>query len=171
MPLDKPMPFRKIPNWTPDRALEVLTFGLGGETFALEAGIVREILDVMPLTQVPGADPMAAAVINFRGRIVPFADLRLAFGMEAQASSEDNRIIVIELELDGNPTLIGLAADRVNEVTVLKAEDAEEAPIIGIRWPRENVRCLVRREGDVVVLPDLSMLFARLTANAATTIH
>ncbi|MEJ8631207.1 chemotaxis protein CheW [Sphingomonas sp. I4] len=70
------MPYHKIPNWTPGQGLEVLTFGLGHETFALEAGIVREILDMMPITTVPGADPMAGAVINFRGRIVPLADLR-----------------------------------------------------------------------------------------------
>ena len=158
------MPYHKIPHWTPDHGLEVLTFGLGGETFALEAGIVQEILDVMPVTAVPGADPLAAAVINFRGRIVPLADLRGSFGMEAQATTADSRIIVIELELDGSPTLIGLAADRVNEVTVLHAGDAEEAPVIGIRWPREHVRCLVRRAGDVVVLPDLPRLFFRLTA-------
>ncbi|WP_343525741.1 chemotaxis protein CheW [Sphingomonas sp.] len=160
------MPYHKIPNWTPEHGLEVLTFGLGGETFALEAGIVAEILDVQPITAVPGADPLAASVINFRGRIVPLADLRGAFGMEAKANTADSRIIVIELALDGTPILIGLIADRVNEVTVLHAGDAEEAPVIGIRWPRDHVRCLVRREGDVVVLPDLPTLFSRLTATA-----
>ncbi|WP_294236068.1 chemotaxis protein CheW [uncultured Sphingomonas sp.] len=161
------MPYRKIANWTPEDGLEVLTFGLGSETFALEAGIVREILDMMPITMVPGADPMAASVINFRGRIVPLADLRGPFGMDAHAITADSRIIVIELDLDGTPVLIGLTADRVNEVTVLAALDAEEAPVIGIRWPRDHVRCLVRREGDVVVLPDLPSLFERLTARAA----
>ena len=161
------MPYHKIPHWTPEHGLEVLTFGLGSETFAVEAGIVREILDMMPVTAVPGADPMAAAVINFRGRIVPLADLRGPFGMEAHSVTADSRIIVIELDLDGNPILIGLTADRVNEVAVLQAGDAEEAPVIGIRWPRDHVRCLVRRAGDVVVLPDLPSLFSRLTANAA----
>jgi purine-binding chemotaxis protein CheW len=167
------MPYHKIPHWTPDHGLEVLTFGLGGETFALEAGIVQEILDLMPVTAVPGADAMAAAVINFRGRIVPLADLRVAFGMEAHGPTADSRIIVIELELDGSPTLIGLAAERVDEVTVLRAEDAESPPVIGIRWPREHIRCLVRREGDVVVLPDLNNLFSRLAAAAdePATIH
>jgi purine-binding chemotaxis protein CheW len=164
------MPYHKVPHWTPENGLEVLTFGLGGETFALEAGIVREILDMMPVTKVPGADALAAAVINFRGRIVPLADLRGSFGMEAHATTADSRIIVIELDMDGNPILIGLAADRVNEVTVLHAGDAEEAPVIGMRWPRDHVRCLVRREGDVVVLPDLPALFARLTAHAAEAV-
>ncbi|MEJ8631208.1 hypothetical protein P0F65_18135 [Sphingomonas sp. I4] len=65
--------------------------------------------------------------------------------MEAQGLTAESRIIVIELPVDGNPVLIGLTADRVNEVAVLQADDAEEAPVIGIRWPREHVRCLVRR--------------------------
>jgi purine-binding chemotaxis protein CheW len=46
---------------------------------------------------------------------------------------------------------------------MLHAEDAENPPVIGIRWPRDHIRCLVRREGDLVVLPDLTQLFARLT--------
>jgi len=33
------------------------------------------------------------AVINFRGRIIPLADLRLAFGLAASGSSADSRII------------------------------------------------------------------------------
>ncbi|PZQ60820.1 MAG: chemotaxis protein CheW [Sphingomonas taxi] len=160
------MPYHRIPHWSPDRGLEVLTFGLGGETFAFEATIVREILDMPPVTPVPGADPLAAAVFNFRGRIIPLADLRLAFGMEAQEATTDSRIVVIELDVDGEPLLMGIKADRVDEVTMLDALSAEEAPVIGIRWPREHVRCLVRRQGDLIVLPDLPALFARLTGAA-----
>ena len=36
-------------------SMEALTLGLDGEIFALEAGIVREILDLVPVTDVPGA--------------------------------------------------------------------------------------------------------------------
>jgi hypothetical protein len=61
--------------------LEVLTFDLSGEVFALEAILVREVLDQCPETQVPGASGFVDAVINFRGRIVPLADLRMAFGL------------------------------------------------------------------------------------------
>ena len=50
--------------------LEVLTFNLARETFALEAILVREVLDKSPETQVPGAPAFVDAVINFRGRII-----------------------------------------------------------------------------------------------------
>jgi purine-binding chemotaxis protein CheW len=62
--------------------LEVLTLGLGGEIFAIEAGAVREILDPVPVTDVPGARAFVRGVINVRGKIVPLADLRVQFQMD-----------------------------------------------------------------------------------------
>ena len=76
--------------WTADGLLEVLVFDLGGQSFALEAVLVREILDMMPETTVPGAPPLVAHVLNFRGRIIPLADLRLAFGMPVTGATLDS---------------------------------------------------------------------------------
>ncbi|WP_327196698.1 chemotaxis protein CheW [Sphingomonas sp. Leaf231] len=142
-----------------DGMLEVLTFGMGGETFALDAVLVREILDMVPRTAVPGADPLVGHVINFRGRVIPLADLRPAYGMEKLAATLDSRIIVIELTIDGEATLVGLTTDHVDEVTTLDAAVCERPPAIGMRWPQEHVSGLVRRAHDIVVLPDLDALF------------
>lgn len=141
-------------------ALQVLTFDLHGETFALEAGLVREVLDLAPETAVPGAAPFVGAVINFRGRVIPLADLRLAFGLERGEATIDSRIVVIEYDLDGDPTLIGLRADKVHEVTSLEAVDTEEAPRVGLRWRADFIRRLARRDGDLIVVPDLEQIFA-----------
>jgi purine-binding chemotaxis protein CheW len=146
--------------------LEVLTFGMGGETFALDAVIVREIMDVVPRTAVPGADPMVGHVVNFRGRVIPLADLRPAFGMATAAATPDSRIVVIELTLGEQALLVGLATDSVDEVATLDPAACEEPPAIGMRWPREHVRCLVRRADGIVVLPDLHTLFQSLADRA-----
>ena len=149
-------------DWSDEGTLEVLTFEVGGETFAIEAVWVREVLDPLPVTRVPGADPLAGAIINFRGRVIPLADLAVAFGMERAAATADARIVVLELRLAGEAMLIGFATDRVHEVTTLALTDAESPPQLGLRWPRDLVRCLVRRGGDVVVMPDLPAVFAPL---------
>ena len=107
--------------------MQALTFELGGEIFALEAGIVQEILDLLPETEVPGASRLVGSVINFRGKVIPLADLRLAFGMEAAAASLDSRIVVVELDLDGEAMLVGLRTDKVREVAALGLA-ANEAP-------------------------------------------
>lgn len=146
--------------WNARGELEVLTFDLGAETFALEATLVREILDLLPETEVPGAPPLVSHVVNFRGRIVPVADLRLAFGMEATGPTPDSRIVVIELMLADEAMLLGLRTDRVHEVATFTAATSEEAPVVGMRWPRDHVRRLVRWRDDLVVLPDLQSIFA-----------
>lgn len=143
-----------------DTALEALTFGMGGETFALDAVLVREILDMMPRTGVPGADPLVGHVINFRGRVIPLADLRPAFGMEKQDATPDSRIIVIELMIDDEPTLIGLTTDSVEEVATLDMAACEAPPAVGMRWRRDYVRGLVKRDNGIVVLPDLEAIFS-----------
>jgi purine-binding chemotaxis protein CheW len=151
--------------------LEVLTFDLSGEIFALEAVLVREVLDQCPETQVPGASGFVDAVINFRGRIVPLADLRMAFGLTQATTSLDSRVIVIEFEIEGEALLVGLRADRVFEVTTIAHAVTEAAPRLGTRWPPDFIRCLAKRHDDIIVLPDLGKIFAaRGEANAGALV-
>ncbi|MFK3890296.1 chemotaxis protein CheW [Sphingomonas sp. NPDC079357] len=153
--------------WNERGELEVLTFDVGGETLALEATMVREILDLLPETLVPGAPALVRHVVNFRGRIVPVADLRLAFAMEAAETTPDSRIVVIELPIDGEATLVGLRTDHVREVATLSADASEEAPAVGMRWQREYIRRLVRWRDDLIILPDLTAIFAAVLSPRA----
>ena len=61
--------------------VEILTIALGGEIFALPAGIVLEVLDIGPVTPVPNVPAFVGNLINFRGRVAPLADLRPRCGM------------------------------------------------------------------------------------------
>jgi len=150
--------------------LQVLTFDLGGETFALEAGMVREVIDLTAETLVPGAPAFVSAVINFRGRVIPLSDLRPVFQLEARGPTIDSRIVVIEYELDGDPTLIGLRADKVYEVTSIDPADTEAPPRVGLKWRPELIRCLARRDGDLIVVPDFHQIFQTGGAASAPVI-
>jgi purine-binding chemotaxis protein CheW len=154
--------------WDSHGELEVLTFDVGGESFAVEAVLVREIIDLLPETRVPGASALVDTMVNFRGRIVPVADLRAAFAMPAARPTADSRIVVVELMLGGEMLLLGLRGDRVHEVATLAEASSEEAPSIGMRWPPAYVRRLVRWRDDVIVLPDLAAIFTPALASAAT---
>ncbi|MGZ2485240.1 purine-binding chemotaxis protein CheW [Rhizobium pisi] len=147
-------------HWSYAEEVEVLTFDLNGETFALEAVIVQEILDLLPETAVPGSQPFVASVINFRGKVIPLADLRLAFGMEAAEATIDSRFIVIEIDLQGEQTLVGLRTDKVNEVTTLAKTASEAPPSIGMRWRADYINCLVKRGGEFIILPNLQAIFS-----------
>lgn len=147
------------PGWTGTEQVEVLTFELNGELFALGAVLVQEIMDLAPETSVPGAGAFAGAVINFRGKVIPLADLRVAFGLERGEPTIDSRIVVIEIDLAGEPSLVGLRTDKVHEVTTLARADSEAPPSVGMRWRPEFIQCLVKREGEFIVVPDLQTIF------------
>jgi purine-binding chemotaxis protein CheW len=147
------------PQWNEDGQLEVLTFDVGEERLAVEAVMIREILDLLPETKVPGAPALVGSIVNFRGKIIPIADLRVAFGMAIEPSTPDSRIVVIETELDGEQTHIGLRTDKVHEVALLNQRDAADTPAVGLRWRRDYARGLVRRPDGVIVLPDLPQIF------------
>ena len=147
--------------------MEVLTFNLHGETFALEAVRVQEILDMLPETHVPGAPRFVGSVINFRGRVIPLADLRLAFGMEATEATIDSRIVVIELDIKGEATLIGLRTDKVNEVTALAMTASEPPPSVGMRWRPDYIDGLFKRGGEFIILPNLQAIFSNHDAPLA----
>lgn len=135
--------------------LDVLTLEIGGEIFAVEAAAVREILDLVPVTEVPGARAFVGGVINVRGRIVPLADLRVQFGMPVTPPTQDTRIVVLELVLDGGPTAVSILADRVYEVTQLAAGSLEDAPRIGMRWRQDFIRGIGKRDSDFIIVPNL----------------
>ncbi len=159
MPPDEPMSEEQTGGWDQNDHLQVLTFDMQGETFAIEAGLVREILDHIPETPVPGAPNMVGGVVNFRGRVIPLADLHMAFGFAPAKESLDSRVVVIEFALDGESTLVGLKADKVNEVTILEKASTESAPRVGMRWRQDFIRCLAKRDGDFIVVPDLERVF------------
>ena len=140
--------------------IEALTFSLQGEIFAIEAGIVREILDMVAVTDVPGARNFVGGIINVRGSIVPLADLRLRFGMEPTQATIDTRIVVVDVMLDGEAVTIGLLADKVYEVTEIAAAALEETPKVGMRWEPEFIRCIGKRKDDFVIVPDMERLFS-----------
>lgn len=143
------------PNAAP---LRVLMMGLGDEVFAIEAGMVREIIDPIPVTRVAGARPHLPGVINVRGNVIPLADIRIRFGMERRPDTADTRIVVVEIRIDGDPVVVGVVADRVHDVTEISPSEAQQTPRVGLHWRPEYVRFITRWNDDFIIVPDLERI-------------
>jgi purine-binding chemotaxis protein CheW len=140
-------------------SMQVLMIGLQSEMFAVDVGLVREILDPVPVTEVPGERPFLSGIINVRGKVVPVADLRKRFDMDIATANIDTRFIVTEFDLDGIPTLIAIVADKVFEVTEIPAVALEDAPKIGMHWRPEFIRFIGKWKDDFVVVPNMERIF------------
>ncbi|MBU0987033.1 MAG: chemotaxis protein CheW [Proteobacteria bacterium] len=137
-----------------------LTFKLGDEVFALDVGQVREVLEMSLITKVPMSPDFMRGVINVRGSVVPVIDLRLKFGMSKTKSTQDTRIIVMDLSLDGDSIVLGTLADSVHEVIDLAPEQIEAPPRIGTRWRTEFINGIGKRDDEFIIILNIDRIFS-----------
>jgi len=141
-------------------AAQYLTFRIGDELFALDVLQVREVLDLSTITKVPGTPDFMRGVINVRGSVVPVMDLRCKFGLPETEHTLDTRIVVMELKIEGEVTVLGTLADSVNEVIDLEPGQIEPPPKIGMRWRTEFIRGIGKREDQFIIILDIDRVFS-----------
>jgi purine-binding chemotaxis protein CheW len=112
---------------------QYLTFFLGGDEYAIGILRVREIIEYDVVTHVPATPPWIRGVINLRGAVVPVVDLSVKFGLPETPVSRRTCIVIVEVELEGQQTAMGVIADLVSQVIDLRPEDVEPPPPFGTR--------------------------------------
>lgn len=148
--------------------LQLVSFMVGTEEFAVPILAVQEINRMMQITKVPQSPPFIEGVINLRGKIIPVMDLRKRFGIESREQSTDERIIVVEV----GSRVIGFTVDRVNEVLRISADIVEPPPSMVCGVESDYVQGVGKLEDRLLILLDLQKLFGSqdLAAfDAATT--
>ena len=139
---------------------QYLTFKLDSEVYALDVATVREVLDFTTVTRIPRTPEFMRGVINLRGSVVPVVDLRLAFGMTATEKTVNTCIIVVEVRLDGDTTIMGALADSVEEVIDLEPEQIQPAPQIGTSIKTDFIRGMGRRDTNFLMILDIDRVFS-----------
>jgi len=139
---------------------QYITFKLGDELFAINVAQVREVLELPLITKVPTAPDYMRGVVNVRGKAIPVVDLRLKFGLPSTPDTINSRIVVLELELDGETTVVGGIADSVHEVIELEADQINPPPRIAMRWRAEMVEGLGKKGEQFVIVLDIAKVFA-----------
>ena len=152
--------------------LQLVSFEIGREEYAIPILAVQEINRMMPITRVPHSTPSLEGVINLRGRIIPVVDLRKRFGLEANQHDSDARIIVVEVGGEGR--VLGFTVDRVHEVLRIDPSIVDPAPSVGGSAAPDFVSGVGKLEDRLIILLDLARLFTprelkEATATATTT--
>lgn len=139
---------------------QYVTLGIASELLAVPVETVQEILELQPVSRLPHAPSHLLGMIDVRGQGVPVLDLRLKLGFEPAPDTENTRVIVLNVTVNGRGKTFGLKTDRVFEVTVLDEDELEAPPEIGAKWKSEFIAGIGRRNGQFVTVLDLGHLFA-----------
>ena len=139
---------------------QYLTFKLGDEVFATDVAKVREVLDFTAITKIPRTPDFMSGVINLRGNVVPVVDLRLCFEMSKTEKTLNTCIVVVEVVLEGESTIIGALADSVEEVIDLEPGQIQPAPKIGTQIRTDFIKGMGKRDERFIVILDIDRVFS-----------
>lgn len=146
---------RKTPSGPSNDPGKFLTFTLGAEDYGVPVLRVREIIKMVPITQVPQLPGHVRGVINLRGKVIPVIDLRMKLGLPYQDETDATCIIVVEVTIDGAPAPVGILVDTVSEVANVAASDLAPTPAFGDGVRVDCLSGLAKLKGKVVLLLDL----------------
>jgi purine-binding chemotaxis protein CheW len=152
------------------QAGQYLTFQLAGEEYAVELLQAREILRYEQVTRVPTAPPSIRGVLNLRGRVVPVVDLAVKLGLPDTPVTGRTCIVIVDVALEGERTVMGVIAEAVSQVVDLAAGDIEPPPPFGPRARVEFLRGMARLGERFALLLDLDLLLSAEDAAAAVAV-
>lgn len=128
-----------------------------GARYAVDMSSVAEVVPVPVLTRVPGAPPWLSGVVNWRGRVLPVADLRPLVGATLSPLPTSARLVVLaedDIEL-------GLVADMVPGLLDCDSSDVESIPATIATGIAPLVRGVVDVDGPVALLATEAVLRLR----------
>jgi purine-binding chemotaxis protein CheW len=138
---------------------QYLTFKLDQELFAVDIGKVREVLEFSTMTKVPRTPDFMRGVINLRGNVVPVVDVRLKLGLGMTGKTVDTCVVISEVAVDGDATVLGALVDSVQEVIDLDSKHLAPPPHLGSRIDSNVIRGMGRRDEQFIMILDLDRVF------------
>jgi purine-binding chemotaxis protein CheW len=105
--------------------IQLATFFLGREEYALDIMRIKEIIHPLHITPVPKVAAFIEGVIELRGAILPVVDLRKRFDLPAPALGRSGKYVIVGIE----GKIVGLVVDGVGEVLRIARVELRPSPL------------------------------------------
>jgi purine-binding chemotaxis protein CheW len=143
-----------------EQQIELLTFVIAGEHYAVHIERIVEIVTPRVLTRIPNADASVVGIISLRGTIVTLVDVRRKLRHPpAAGATPETRIVVI----DHHNEMIGFLVDRVLRVVKADSTDIEPHPVVHATELDQAILGVFRAGDALTILLDLDKLLDRFT--------
>lgn len=131
---------------------QFLTFLLGGEPFAINILVIKEIIEYGSLTTVPLMPDFIRGVLNLRGQVLPVIDLAARFGRAPADVARRTCIVIVEMDNDGEKQEVGVVVDSVSEVMDIAASAIQPAPAFGAKIRVDFIDGMVEVDGRFIII-------------------
>lgn len=137
--------------------LQLVSFNLGKEEFAVDILKIQEINRMVEITKVPKSPEFVEGVINLRGKVIPIIDLRKRFNLPGSENTKQTRIVVVDID----NKVVGLVVDAVSEVLRLPANTVEPPPPIVAGIDSEYISGVGKLEDRLLILLELDKVLSK----------
>lgn len=131
---------------------QYLVFPMGEDSYGLNIGCIREIIEYCDLTEVPMVPEFIRGVLNLRGRVVPVIDLNCRFSGKVSEIGKRSCILIVELHDDNGSIEMGMLVDAVTEVIDIDSRHIEPPPSFGAKIRTDFIEGMGKVEDRFIVL-------------------
>ncbi len=135
---------------------QLVSFRLAHEEYAMEITKVQEIILIGEITRIPQTPAYIKGLINLRSCVIPIIDLRLRFGLPAEAATEETRIMVINV----SGRTVGMIVDAVNEVLRINQNQISPPPPTVAALGKEYLTGLIKLENRLLIMLDIDRILS-----------
>lgn len=136
------------------------SFRIGGELFAVNIGNMTKILGMADITKVPNSPRYFKGIINLFGDILPVFDGRLKFGFSETEPTQNTCILVMVVEIEGQPVNTGIVVDSVEKVLIFEPEQIKSAPSIGKGFNNEFIFGITTVQSEFMIILNIDKIFS-----------
>ena len=147
---------------TANEILQLVTFNLDNEEYAVAILKVQEIIRMKEITRVPNSPAEVEGVINLRGKVIPVVDLRKKFDLAGKENDEQSRIMIMDIQ----GITMGLVVDSVSEVLRIPSSTVEPTPPMASNISAEFIKGIAKLEDRLIILLDMDRLLGKTEETA-----
>jgi len=144
----------------PSLFMEVLSFMLAGEQYAIEARFVVETMPLRKLTPLPGLPSFLLGIVNVRGRILSVIDIKKFFDLPDHGLTDLHKLIVIR----NRDQEVGIVADVLLGIQALPQDDMQ-ASLPTLTGILEKYLAGVTAEGMIILRVEKILSDDRILVN------
>ncbi len=145
---------RKEKNAGVDELLQLVTFHIGDEEFAVDILNIQGINRMVEITKVPNAPDYVEGIINLRGRVLPVINLRKRLEMADKDFDKSTRFIVVEIQ----GRVIGFIVDSVSEVLRIDKSITEPPPEMASGIDSDFITAIGKLEDRLLILLNIEKI-------------
>ncbi len=129
---------------------------VGGVRYAVDIQLVQEIINPLPIVNLPHSPPAILGVSDHRGEVVPILDLRLRLGLEAAENTRRTKWVIVQLE----DRSVGMVVDAVTDVFGAGGDSQREVPSLGFGDEARGIAAVHAHQGTLVFVIDVDRVAA-----------